>query len=295
MMSNSREESFTEFFKRARLTPATAGLTPYEWQTLIATEGLPDVLPVPTGLGKTEVALAWAWRLLVDRQPEPLHLVVCLPMRSLVTQTVQRLKDLLRRLKADVPEIDVAVHQLMGGAIDDEWARQPDKPWVLVGTQDQLLSRALNRGYAMSRFEWPVHFGLLNNDCRWLIDEVQLMGPGLWTTAQLDWMRQKRFLPLKPCLTTWMSATIGTSFLGAPRIEWLIVSTNRRKSKSHSKKSSRPRSMVTPHSSGGEKPSVLWPGGNPIQRSRRLAKARNEPQRSRPQRRRSRPTPSPPP
>ena len=69
---------------------------------------------------------------------------------------------------------------------------QPDKPWVLVGTQDQLLSRALNRGYAMSRFEWPVHFGLLNNDCRWLIDEVQLMGPGLWTTSQLEGSGSRR-------------------------------------------------------------------------------------------------------
>jgi CRISPR-associated endonuclease/helicase Cas3 len=134
-------------------------------------------------------------------------------MRSLVTQTVQRLKRYFDALKAANPEVDVGVFQLMGGAIDDEWVGQPDKPWVLVGTQDQLLSRALNRGYAMSRFEWPVHFGLLNNDCRWLIDEVQLMGPGLWTTSQLDWMRQKRFPSLKPCPTTWMSATVGTSFL----------------------------------------------------------------------------------
>ncbi|MBS0212463.1 MAG: DEAD/DEAH box helicase [Proteobacteria bacterium] len=171
------------------------------------------MLSVPAGLGKTEVALAWAWRLLVDRKPEPLHLVVCLPMRSLVTQTVQRLKTCFDALKAKQPKIDIKVHQLMGGAIDDEWVGQPDKPWVLVGTQDQLLSRALNRGYAMSRFEWPVHFGLLNNDCRWLIDEIQLMGPGLWTTSQLDWMRRKRFPSLKPCLTTWMSATVGTSFL----------------------------------------------------------------------------------
>ncbi len=207
-MSNSHEDSFTEFFRKA-----TAGFTPYEWQTLVATEGLPDVLPVPTGLGKTEVVLAWAWRLLVDRQDEPRHLVYCLPMRSLVTQTVQRLRRYFDRLKQVCPFLDVKVYQLMGGAIDDEWAGQPDKPWVLVGTQDQLLSRALNRGYAMRRFDWPVHFGLLNNDCRWLIDEVQLMGPGLWTTAQLDWMRRKRFPSLKPCLTTWMSATVGTSFL----------------------------------------------------------------------------------
>lgn len=206
--TDPRADNFTAFFKTA-----TGGFTPYRWQLQVAVDGLPDVLPVPTGLGKTEIALAWAWRLLIDRQPEPLHLVVCLPMRSLVMQTVHRLKDCFEALRAKEPEIEVGVHQLMGGAIDEEWARSPDRPWILVGTQDQLLSRALNRGYAMSRFEWPIHFGLLNNDCRWLIDEVQLMGPGLWTTSQLDWMRRKRFLSLKPSPTTWMSATVGTSFL----------------------------------------------------------------------------------
>lgn len=208
MADESRRDSFAHFFKAA-----TDGFTPYGWQLHVALHGFPDVLPVPTGLGKTEVALAWAWRLLIDKQNEPLHLVVCLPMRSLVTQTVQRLKTYFDALKANNPDVDVGVHQLMGGAIDDEWVGSCDKPWVLVGTQDQLLSRALNRGYSMSRFEWPVHFGLLNNDCRWLIDEVQLMGPGLWTTSQLDWMRRRRFPSLKPCLTTWMSATVGTSFL----------------------------------------------------------------------------------
>ncbi|MEW5740759.1 MAG: DEAD/DEAH box helicase [Myxococcota bacterium] len=206
-MSDTRRASFQAFFETA------TGFRPYEWQTVVALEGLPDVLSVPTGLGKTEVALAWAWRLLVDKKPEPLHLVVCLPMRSLVTQTVQRLKTCFAALAAKKSDVGVAVYQLMGGAVDDEWVNHPDKPWVLVGTQDQLLSRALNRGYSMSRFEWPVHFGLLNNDCRWLIDEVQLMGPGLWTTAQLDWMRRERFESLKPCPTTWMSATVGTSFL----------------------------------------------------------------------------------
>ena len=46
-----------------------------------------------------------------------------------------------------------------------------------------LLSRALNRGYGMSRYRWPMHFGLLNNDCLWVMDEVQLMGRGFGPRA----------------------------------------------------------------------------------------------------------------
>jgi CRISPR-associated endonuclease/helicase Cas3 len=201
------ESDFRTFFQDA------TGFAPYEWQVDVATNGLPEVLPVPTGLGKTEgVTLGWAWRRLSAIRDEPRHLVYCLPMRTLVRQTTERLARCFAALRSK-HGLEVAVHQLMAGAIEDEWARWPDKPWVLVGTQDQLLSRALNRGYAMSRFEWPVHFGLLNQDCRWIIDEVQLMGPGLWTTAQLDWMRQKRFASVAPCRTTWMSATVGPGFL----------------------------------------------------------------------------------
>ncbi len=78
-MSNSvtalRMNQFSEFFKTA------TGFTPYRWQVEVALNGLPDVLPIPTGLGKTEVVLAWAWRLLVAKKPEPLHLVFCPPMR----------------------------------------------------------------------------------------------------------------------------------------------------------------------------------------------------------------------
>jgi len=202
-------KSFDDYF-----ATATGGFKPYEWQSRIALEGFPDVLAIPTGLGKTEGAvLTWAWRKLVADFDEPLHLVYCLPMRSLVRQTVERCRRYFDALATQHTYAGVCVHELMGGAIGDDWARTLDQPWVLIGTQDQLLSRALNRGYAMNRFEWPVHFGILNQDCRWIIDEIQLMGPGLWTTAQLDWMRRKRFFSIKPCLTTWMSATVGTGFL----------------------------------------------------------------------------------
>lgn len=40
------------------------------------------------------------------------------------------------------------MHQLMGGAdLGDDWNLFPEKSTVLIGTQDMLLSRALNWGY----------------------------------------------------------------------------------------------------------------------------------------------------
>jgi len=100
-----------------------------------------------------------------------------------------------------------AVHILMGGEIDLDWDFWPEREAILIGTQDQLLSRALNRGYAMSRFRWPVHFALLNNDCLWVMDEVQLMGPGLPTSIQLQGFRE-RLGAYSPARCMWMSATV---------------------------------------------------------------------------------------
>ena len=74
----------------------------------------------------------------------------------------------------------------MGGEEPDDWDRHPEADVILVGTQDLPLSRALNRGYAMSRYRWPLEFGLLNNDCLWVFDEVQLMGDALATSTQLQ-------------------------------------------------------------------------------------------------------------
>jgi CRISPR-associated endonuclease/helicase Cas3 len=190
-------------------------------------------------------------------------------MRVLVRQTVERLRRYFEKLHSDI-----CVYELMGGAIDDEWASQPEKAWVLVGTQDQLLSRALNRGYAMSRFAWPVHFGLLNNDCRWIIDEIQLMGPGLWTTAQLDWMRRKRFGTIFDCPTTWMSATLGTAFL---------ETTDRKRDGLHLAASSLPAEIIDQDSNeeiqlrlAAKRPIGMWAGkdgpGQTPKRTKRTSK-----------------------
>jgi CRISPR-associated endonuclease/helicase Cas3 len=81
-----------------------------------------------------------------------------------------------------------------------------------------LLSRALNRGYGMSRYRWPMHFGLLNNDCLWVLDETQLMGPGLSTACQLEAFRTVTPHGFGSCggtgpVTWYMSATNSPSLL----------------------------------------------------------------------------------
>ena len=163
---------------------------------------------VPTGAGKTAaVVLSWLHRLSEGHPDAPRRMVYCLPMRVLVEQTVEQARQWIAALK-----LPVGVATLMGGEMEEEWEIRPERPHIIVGTQDMLFSRALNRGYAMSRYRWPAHFGLLNNDCLWVCDEVQLMGDGLATSAQLAAFRE-RFGTFGNCPTIWMSATIDPKML----------------------------------------------------------------------------------
>jgi len=212
--------TFAQMFEKA------TGNAPYPYQVRMATAaGMPSLVSVPTGLGKTDAALmGWAWRRRFasdeTRRETPRRLVYCLPMRVLVEQTrdcaVRRLRNLgvyAENAPADHPADKIAVRVLMGGDVERDWDRWPDRDQILIGTQDMLLSRALNRGYALSRFRWPVQFGLLNSDCLWVMDEVQLMGNGLATTAQLQAFRRK-LGTVGSARSMWMSATMGPAWLG---------------------------------------------------------------------------------
>jgi len=116
----------------------------------------------------------------------------------------------------------------MGGEEPNrEWDIHPERPVIVIGTQDMLLSRALNRGYGMNRYRWPMHFGLLNNDCLWVMDEVQLMSSGFSTSLQLQAWRDDLALRCRECHrpqdklspvivpthSWWMSATTAQHWL----------------------------------------------------------------------------------
>lgn len=93
------------------------------------------------------------------------------------------------------------------------WADYPEEDAILIGTKDMLLSRALMRGYGMSRYQWPVNFAWLHNDALWVFDEVQLMGPGLKTSAQLEAFR-RRLGSSSGSRSLWVSATLNRDWLG---------------------------------------------------------------------------------
>lgn len=202
----SGDTGFESFFVRA------TGFEPYRYQGSLAEEGLPEVLEVPTGAGKTQaIIVAWLWRLTADPDPgvrlrTPPRLIYVLPMRVLVEQTVHVAKTVIGR--AGLAD-EVGVYSIMGGEgrLANAWRDRPEQPAILVGTQDMLLSRALNRSYGQSRFVAPIDFGIFNNGAHWVYDEVQLMGASLPTSRQLEGLR-RRLGTVIPCSSTWMSATI---------------------------------------------------------------------------------------
>jgi CRISPR-associated endonuclease/helicase Cas3 len=195
-------------------------LWPFDYQRRLA-DNLDKVslINVPTGAGKTKAILAaWLWMRLTQPDSVGRRLVYCLPMRTLVEQTLEVANESIKALRSTAPSLfDTDPNRfkpfvLMGGQVDDEWELYPEREHILIGTQDMLISRALNRGFGMSRFKWPVHFGLLNNDCLWVYDEVQLMNDGLATTAQLEAFR-RRYGTIGKCQSIWMSATLDRDWL----------------------------------------------------------------------------------
>lgn len=210
-------DTFETWFQRV------SGFPPHPWQSALASD--PEVFTrlvrVPTGMGKTlGVVGAWAYHRLYRRDLAwPARLVIALPMRVLVEQTEKVVRDFLASAQLFASDIHIdapdphlaAVHTLMGGVSAEPWHLCPEQPAVLLGTQDMLLSRALNRGYASPRPRWPMEYALLNRDCLWVLDEIQLMGVGLSTSAQLQAFRESDY-PVGSVATWWMSATLQSSW-----------------------------------------------------------------------------------
>lgn len=200
-------------------TQATAGLKPFDFQRRIAADGLPNVVQVPMGAGKTEAAvLGWLYRLLFHPDPQvradtPRRLVYALPMRALIEQTEQRVQAMLANLDLADP---INVHVLMGGRLltqeQNQWRTLLDRPTIVLGTIDCIVSRMLLRGYGTNRPAYPLDFSLLTNGSQVVLDEVQLCEQATTTVRQIVGMT-RRWHTAEPMRLMCMSATVDTTVL----------------------------------------------------------------------------------
>lgn len=208
-MEHSMEIQYSQFFS-ARCD----GRTPYFWQRKLGedSEIRNRLISIPTGFGKTlGVAFAWIYQRVVRQNPSwPRRLVWCLPMRTLVEQTAEILSKVTK-------DLSLSVNILMGGSDAGNYHLEPEKEAIFVGTQDMLISRALNRGYGTARARWPMEFALLNNDCLWVFDEIQLMDVSLITSVQMQQFRNEDYAKTsRPCYSWWMSATLQPEWFETP-------------------------------------------------------------------------------
>jgi len=73
---------YPEFFERL------TGVPPFPYQRRLGEQPWPDLLNVPTGLGKTAaIGVAWLWKRWNGEPETGRRLVYCLPTRVLVRQT----------------------------------------------------------------------------------------------------------------------------------------------------------------------------------------------------------------
>lgn len=198
-----RPADFDDFFR------AIHGHRPFPWQQALA-ERLaecdlwPDVLDLPTGVGKTaaldaavfhlalradrpgmaalRIAFVVDRRLVVDdafTRAEKIAEALCDPPskvadgRGIVGEVARRLQEL-----AGDGARPLVARRLRGGVpLENDWARTPTQPTILCSTVDQIGSRLLFRGYGVSDRMKSVHAGLLGVDSLILLDEAHLSQP----------------------------------------------------------------------------------------------------------------------
>ncbi len=165
------------------------GHQPFGWQARLGRQlldsRLPEVIDIPTGLGKTSVMALWLIAL-ARGATLPRRLVYVVDRRAVVDQATR----FAERLRANMPgqlanalnlghgSGRLPISTLRGGFADNrKWLENPSKPAIVVGTIDMVGSRLLFEGYGVSRRMRPYHAGLLGVDTLVLLDEAHLCPP----------------------------------------------------------------------------------------------------------------------
>ncbi|MFV2013294.1 MULTISPECIES: DEAD/DEAH box helicase family protein [unclassified Micromonospora] len=206
---------------------AHGGRRPFPWQQAlldrILTDGRwPDVIDVPTGLGKTTVldVAVFVAALRPDLAPRRTFFVVdrrlvvdeahehATAIREALTGTAgpvcRAVADRLRAV-GDPGEV-LTVARMRGGVTWDRvWLERPDRHAIITGTIDQVGSRLLFRGYGVSEYARSIDAALVGTDSLIVVDEAHL-ATAFHTTVREAFDLDRWPIARRPVLIT-MSAT----------------------------------------------------------------------------------------
>lgn len=182
---------------------------PFPWQERLAEQvldsGWPELLDLPTGVGKTSALDIALYCLAASPERMPRRTLLIVDRRVVVDQGAERARRILARLREGGaqplswlsnrlrglwnagPQNDPFAVAVMRGGMprDNDWARRPDQPVLGVSTVDQVGSRLLFRGYGLGARSAPIHAGLLGQDTLLLLDEVHLAVPFMKTLTSI--------------------------------------------------------------------------------------------------------------
>jgi CRISPR-associated endonuclease/helicase Cas3 len=219
---------------------ACHGHDPFPWQQrlvaeVFATGQWPDLVDVPTGLGKTFmidvavfVAAATASqpgsnrlgrrrcffvvdrRIVVDEASEHaagIATAVGAAERAGDRGVLGRVAAGLRSYAPQARGELLPVTRMRGGiSWASAWLDRPDRPGIVLGTVDQVGSRLLFRGYGVSDRRRPIDAALTGTDALLLIDEAHL-ATALLSTLDAAHRRDRMGVPVPGCAVVRLSAT----------------------------------------------------------------------------------------
>ena len=197
-MSGLATGGFDEFVE------AVHGHPPFPWQRALLERvvdpgrGWPEVIDVPTGLGKTSVLDVAVFARAVGVEGAPLRTFLVIDRRVVVDQAYEHAEALRRSLDGDPeapvlrevaaalrpptaggrPSVPLVVGRMRGG-IDWSWRwlDRPDQPAIVVGTVDQLGSRFFFRGYGVGEHLRSIDAAMVGTDSLVVVDEAHLAEP----------------------------------------------------------------------------------------------------------------------
>lgn len=226
---------FPAFFRAIR------DAEPFPWQerlveTVLTENRWPDLIDVPTGLGKTStldiavfVAAATAHQpgperlgrrrcfLVVDRRIVVDEAYEHALTISRVLQEAEKRGDagILGRVAAGLrsyaPDARsgelLPVTRMRGGTTwAAAWLDRPDRPGIVLGTVDQVGSRLLFRGYGVSDRRRPIDAALVGTDSLVLVDEAHL-ATALLATVKAAQERDRLGIPVPGLSVVRLTAT----------------------------------------------------------------------------------------